>query len=102
MSIGLTRLREEPDRIRQGAIDKGEDPSVVDAALALEGRRRQLLGEPDRLKAERNVASRKIGEAIRAGAVPNGPEVAALKQASTDAGFSFRTASDGRDVAHGQ
>jgi seryl-tRNA synthetase len=86
MSIGLARLREEPDRIRQGAIDKGEDPSVIDAALALEGKRRQLLGESDRLKAERNSASKKIGEAIRAGAAPNGPEVAGLKRTSTDAG----------------
>jgi seryl-tRNA synthetase len=86
MSIGLQRLREEPDRIRQGAIDKGEDPSVVDAALALEGRRRELLGESDRLKAERNAASKRIGEAIRAGAAPNGPEAAALRQVSTDAG----------------
>ena len=86
MSIGLARLREEPDRIRQGAIDKGEDPSIVDAALALEGRRRELLGDSDRLKAERNAASKKIGEAIRAGAAPNGPDVAALRQASTDAG----------------
>jgi len=86
MSIGLARLREDPERIRQGAIDKGEDPSVVDAALALEVRRRQLLGDSDRLKAERNAASKKIGEAIRAGAAPKGPEVAALKQASTDAG----------------
>jgi len=86
MSIGLARLREEPERIRQGAIDKGEDPSIVDAALALESRRRELLGETDGLKAERNTASKKIGEAIRAGAAPGGPEVAALKQASTDAG----------------
>ena len=86
MSIGLARLREEPDRIRQGAIDKGEDPSVVDAALALEGARRRLLGDSDRLKAERNVASKQIGEAIRAGAAPHGPEVAVLRQASTDAG----------------
>ncbi len=86
MSIGLARLREEPERIRQGAIDKGEDPSIVDAALALEGKRRQLLGDSDRLKAERNAASKKIGEAIRGGAAPNGPEVAALRKASTDAG----------------
>ena len=89
MSIGLARLREEPDRIRQGAIDKGEDPSVVDAALALEGKRRQLLGDSDRLKAERNAASRKIGEAIRAGAAPNGPEAAELRRASTDAGVQI-------------
>ncbi|MGZ6274124.1 MAG: serine--tRNA ligase [Candidatus Limnocylindrales bacterium] len=89
MSIGLARLREEPDRIRQGAIDKGEDPSVVDAALALEGKRRQLLGDSDRLKAERNAASRKIGDAIRAGAAPNGPEAAALRRVSTDAGVQI-------------
>ena len=86
MSIGLARLREEPDRIRQGAIDKGEDPAIVDQALALEGKRRQLLGDSDRLKAERNAASKQIGEAIRKGAAPGGPEVAALRQASTDAG----------------
>jgi seryl-tRNA synthetase len=89
MSIGLARLREEPDRIRQGAIDKGEDPSIVDAALALESRRRELLGESDTLKAERNAVSKKIGEAIRGGAAPNGPEVAALRQASTDAGVKI-------------
>ena len=32
MSVGLPRLREEPDVIRQGAIDKGEDPTLVDPA----------------------------------------------------------------------
>jgi seryl-tRNA synthetase len=89
MSIGLARLREEPERIRQGAIDKGEDPAIVDQALALEGQRRQLLGDSDRLKAERNAASKQIGEAIRKGAAPNGPEVAALRQASTDAGTTI-------------
>ena len=86
MSIGLARLREEPDRIRQGAIDKGEDPSIVDAALSLDARRRQLLGESDGLKAQRNALSKQVGEAIRGGASPNGPEVAALRQASTEAG----------------
>ena len=89
MSIGLQRLREEPDRVRQGAIDKGEDPSVVDAALVLDGKRRQLLGESDQLKSERNIASKQVGEASRAGAAPNGPEVAALKKASTDAGVQI-------------
>ena len=86
MSIGLARLREEPDRIRQGAIDKGEDPSVVDAALALDARRRELLSESDRLKAERNAVSKQVGEAIRSGGAPDGAEVAALRKASTDAG----------------
>jgi seryl-tRNA synthetase len=86
MSIGLQRLREEPDRVRQGAIDKGEDPAVVDAALQLDARRRALLGEADALRAERNANSREIGEAIRAGASPHGPEVEALRRRSTVAG----------------
>jgi seryl-tRNA synthetase len=102
MSIGLARLREEPDRIRQGAIDKGEDPTVVDAALALEGKRRQLLGDSDGLKAERNAVSRKIGDAIRAGAEPNGPQVVALRQVSTDAGARIETLNADLAATEGQ
>jgi len=79
MSVGLARLREEPERLRRAAIDKGEDPAVVDAALALDERRRRLLGEVDRLRAERNAVSRSVGERIRAGADPNGPEIAAVR-----------------------
>jgi seryl-tRNA synthetase len=86
MSVGLQRLREEPDVIRRGARDKGEDASLVDVALELDARRRRLLGEADGLKAERNAASKRVGEAIRGGAAPDGPEVAALKAASVVAG----------------
>ena len=82
MSVGLARLREEPDAIRKGAIDKGEDPSVVDAALEADARRRSLQGEGDTLRAERNTASKSIGEAIKGGAKPDGPEVAALRARS--------------------
>ncbi|HSL34505.1 MAG TPA: serine--tRNA ligase [Candidatus Limnocylindrales bacterium] len=86
MSVGLQRLREDTDAIRKGAIDKGEDPGVIDRALELDTRRRALLGEGDRLKAERNAASKRIGEAIKGGASPAGPAVADLKAASTAAG----------------
>ena len=86
MSVGLQRLREEPDVIRRGAIDKGEDPALVDRALELDERRRALLGESEGLKAERNAASKRIGEAIKGGARPDGPEVADLKAASVAAG----------------
>ncbi len=86
MSVGAQRLREEPDRLRQGAIDKGEDPAVVDLALRLDERRRALVAEGDALKAERNAGSKRIGEAIRGGADPNGPEVAELKAVATAAG----------------
>jgi seryl-tRNA synthetase len=86
MSVGVQRLREEPDRIRQGAIDKREDPSLVDLAIEVDARRRRLQAESDTLKAERNAASKRIGEAIRGGAKPDGPEVAGLRDASTAAG----------------
>jgi seryl-tRNA synthetase len=86
MSVGLQRLRDDAEAIRKGAIDKGEDPSLVDQAIGLDERRRALLGEGDRLKADRNAASKQIGEAIKGGASPNGPEVADLKAASTAAG----------------
>jgi seryl-tRNA synthetase len=86
VSIGLQRLRDEPDLIRRGAVDKGEDPAVVDRALELDERRRTLLAQGDALKAERNASSKRIGEAIRGGADPNGADVADLKAASTLAG----------------
>jgi seryl-tRNA synthetase len=86
VSVGTQRLREEPNRIRQGAIDKGEDPSIVDAALAADARRRDLQGEGDALRSERNDVSRQVGEAIKGGATPTGPEVAALRARSSEIG----------------
>jgi len=83
MSVGLQRLREEPDLIRRGAADKGEDPTLVDAALEADTRRRALQGEGDALRAERNTSSKAIGEAIKGGARPDGPEVATLRARST-------------------
>ena len=63
MSVGLQRLRDEPDLLRRATADKGEDPGVVERALELDGRRRDLLAQGDTLKAERNEASRKVGDA---------------------------------------
>jgi len=82
VSVGLQRLREDAAGLRRAAADKGEDPSVVDRAVQLDERRRLLLAEGDALKAERNELSRRIGEEIRAGADPNGPQVAAHRAAS--------------------
>lgn len=86
MSVGAQRLRDEPERIRQGAIDKREDPAIVDRALEADARRRRLQSESDTRKAERNTASKQVGEAIRGGAKVDGPEVAALRDVSTQAG----------------
>jgi seryl-tRNA synthetase len=86
MSVGVQRLRDEPEVIRDGAIRKGEDPALIDRALELDAERRRLLAEAEALKAERNAASKRIGEAIGKGAAPDGPEVAELRSASSAAG----------------
>ena len=86
MSVGLQRLRDDADAIREGAIRKGEDPALVDRAIELDAERRRLLSESEGLKAERNAVSKRIGEAIKGGAAPDGPEVADLRSASTTAG----------------
>jgi seryl-tRNA synthetase len=86
MSVGLQRLREDADTIRDGAIRKGEDPALIDRAIQLDAERRRLLAENEALKAERNTASKRIGEAIKGGAAPDGPEVADLRAASSAAG----------------
>jgi seryl-tRNA synthetase len=86
MSVGLQRLRDDSAVIRDGAVRKGEDPALVDQALELDAERRRLLAETEALKAERNAISKRIGEAIKGGAAPNGPEVAGLRDTSTTAG----------------
>jgi seryl-tRNA synthetase len=85
MSVGLQRLREEPDRIRQGSIDKGEDPTLVDRAVALDAERRRHLAERDALKAARNERSAEVGRRIKAGADPAAdPDVQRLRAESVE------------------
>jgi seryl-tRNA synthetase len=86
VSVGLQRLRDDGDTVRRGAVDKGEDPTIVDRTLELDERRRALLGEGDALKAERNAASKRIGEAMKGGARPDDAQVTELKAASVAAG----------------
>jgi seryl-tRNA synthetase len=84
MSVGLARLREDAEGLRRAAVDKGEDPAVVDEAVSLETRRRSLAGEADGLKSQRNDANKEIGERVRAGADPSGADVAELRRRSTE------------------
>jgi seryl-tRNA synthetase len=94
MSVGLQRLRDDADTIRDGAVRKGEDPTLVDRALDFDAERRRLLAEGEALKAERNTVSKQIGEAIKGGAAADGPEVAGLREASTAAGEKIKTIDD--------
>ncbi len=86
MSVGLQRLRDEPDAIRRGAIDKGEDPKVVDQAIERDVERRAIQAQTDNLRASLKGASSEVGSAIKAGAAPGSGPVEALKVKARELG----------------
>ena len=87
MSVGVQRLRDEPDRIRWGAEVKGEDPALVDQAIEKDTERRRLLAEIESLKARRNEASGQVGTLIKGGADPKSDDaVLRLRRESSELG----------------
>jgi seryl-tRNA synthetase len=54
-------IRDDPERIRLAALDKGIE-APLDRILELDTRRRERITEVDRLKAERNTGSKLVGK----------------------------------------
>jgi len=63
--LDIKRIRENPDLIRQGIANKNEKDRLDDV-LALDEKRRALIGEVETLKNMRNVVSQKIAERKKA------------------------------------
>jgi seryl-tRNA synthetase len=82
MSVGLQRLRDDAETIRNGSAAKGEDPALVDKAIAADEERRRLLGDVDSLRAQRKEISAQVGAAMKAG----GAGADELKARSTEIG----------------
>jgi len=59
-------LRNEPDRVRKAARDKGE-PCPIDEWLDLDDQRRRLLGEAEELRRHRNELSKEVSSLKKAG-----------------------------------
>jgi seryl-tRNA synthetase len=59
--LDINIIRETPDMVRQALIARQENPAPVDLILELDERRRALIQEGERLKAERNAVSKEIG-----------------------------------------
>ncbi|MCB2205968.1 serine--tRNA ligase [bacterium] len=57
--LDIKRIREQPDLVRQGIANKNEKGDV-DAVLALDARRREIIAEVEQLKNTRNVVSQEI------------------------------------------
>jgi seryl-tRNA synthetase len=67
--LDLKLIREEPEQVRERLRVRGRDEyvSAVDQVLALDGQRRALISEVDRLRARRNETSPQVGKLKQAG-----------------------------------
>jgi seryl-tRNA synthetase len=86
MSVGAQRLRDDPEAIRRGALDKGEDVAIVDRALALDVERRAIQSEVDGLRSALKHQSAAVGAAVKGGAKPDSREIDTLKLEARDLG----------------
>ena len=66
--LDIALIREQPETIRTALRVRQMDPSPVDSILELDERRRSVLTRVEKLKAERNAASRDIGRTADASA----------------------------------
>jgi seryl-tRNA synthetase len=81
MSVGLQRIREDAAAVRKGAVDKGEDPRLVDQSLALDAERRRVQADADGLRAQLKQESAAVAKALKSGA-----DTQALRRAARDLG----------------
>ena len=65
--LDINLIRENPDLVRKALKDRQMDASPVDDILRLDEKRRALLTEVEKLKAERNAVSKEIGRMKDAG-----------------------------------
>lgn len=59
-------LRENPDAVRASQSARGDDVSLVDAAIAADSRRRRALSDFEALRAQQKLAGKKVAQASQA------------------------------------
>lgn len=63
--LDIKMIRAEPDKVRQGLVNRNESTEQLDAVLAIDEDRRRLLVQVETLKAERNKVSEEIARMKR-------------------------------------
>ncbi len=64
--LDIKLIRENPDAVRKGVLNKNEK-DTVDKVLELDEKRRSLIAQVEDLKARRNTASQQIGQIKKSG-----------------------------------
>lgn len=97
--LDIRRIRENPDQIRAGLQRRGGDPSLLEAVLAADERRREILRETEALRHELNAVSKEIARLKRNGVDTTaqqsemrrvGDRIAALEQSLRDIESTLR------------
>lgn len=94
--IDPTVLRSNPDVVRASLVARGDDPTVVDAALAADQSRRDAISAFETLRAEQNAHGKLVAAAPKeekatlvAAAQDLAERVKAADKAATEAGDEF-------------
>lgn len=81
--LDIKLIRENPDLVKQKLELRGEKPAGVDKILALDLKRRELIGEGDKLKGLRNTVSGEIAKMKKEGGDASG-KITDMKKVSDD------------------
>src|SRR5699024_12080481 len=65
--LDIKKIRKDPEFFKQKLATRGVKAEEIDEVIELDQKRRDLLQKTEALKAQRNDASKKIGEAKRNG-----------------------------------
>src|SRR5262244_554961 len=85
--LDLNFVRENLETVRAALAARGSAPDVLDRFAELDAERRDVINKADNLNAQRNAASKEIGQLIQSGkkdeAEAKKAEVAGLKNEQT-------------------
>jgi seryl-tRNA synthetase len=100
--IDSTLLRAEPDVVRASLVARGDDPSVVDAALSADQARRDAISAFEKLRAEQNAHGKLVAAAPKeekaalvAAAQDLSERVKAAEKSASEAGEEFTRVAGG-------
>ena len=100
--IDSTLLRTAPDTVRASLVARGDDPSVVDAAIAADQARRDAISAFEKLRAEQNAHGKLVAVAPKdekavlvAAAQDLSERVKAAEKSASDAGDEFTRVAGG-------
>jgi len=100
--IDSTLLRTAPDTVRASLVARGDDPAVVDAAIAADQARRDAISAFEKLRAEQNAHGKLVAVAPKdekavlvAAAQDLSERVKAAEKSASDAGDEFTRVAGG-------